>query len=465
MTRGQEDKRTCLVFPSSLPPFLFFARKKPICVFCNWWYTSHSQFVERNIPVNSHPPAVPPCPNQMKYKQLNIRLQFVRLLLCGVLLAACASPGTKPFVSDPILPAAANSSDSAAGDWAMEGHGLDRSRATSGEFSLPSRLVSEYKIGGDTQFTSPVSVAQGTLLADGEQILYALNVVDGKERWRFNLPGSFLSPAVAGNRLFVRAEAGADGFVFALSLDVGAKLWQYRFPAVGSSYDNVGGHVTSPLVAKERVLVGAAQSLYALDVETGALVWEYGLQSPVASSVSVAGDLVYVSDFTHLYALSIADGSEVWRFEFDAVSLFFAPVVLAEQVIITSFDTVYSLGRSTGELLWAKQLPDIEVIPAGAAGEQIYVKSTNTLVALDRTSGAELWRYTTLNFVSLPAVTEDHLYVIDRYGEGSQLLALGRADGQTVWRSDTTQLARSAPIVALGKVFVRTEDGRILGYQ
>lgn len=347
----------------------------------------------------------------------------------------------------------------------MEGHGLDRSRATSDILAVPSQLISQYEIGGDTQFGSPVTLAQGTLLADGEQILYALNAANGTERWRFNLPGSFLSPAVAGKRVFVRAEVGEDGFIFALSLDAGAKLWQYRFPAVGSSYDNVGGHVTSPLVAEDRVLVGAAQSLYALDVETGAVVWDYRLQSPVASSVAVTDGLVYVSDFTHIYALSVADGSEEWRFEFSAVSLFFAPVVLADQVIITSFDTVYSLERRTGKLLWAKQLPGLDIIPAGAYGEQVYVKSTNSLVALDRSNGAELWRYTTLNFVSLPAVTEDHLYAIDRYGEGSQVVAIGRRDGEEVWRSDVMQMSRSAPVVALGRLFVRTEDGHILGYQ
>ena len=347
----------------------------------------------------------------------------------------------------------------------MEGHGPDRSRSTSDALALPARLVAKYAVGGDTQFGSPVAVAQGTLLADGEQILYALDAADGKERWRFNLPGSFASPAVADNRVFVRAEAGEDGFVFALSLDAGAKLWQYRFPAVGSSYDNVGGHVTSPLVAEDRLLVGAAQSLYALDVESGAVIWEYALQSPVASSVAVADGLVYVSDFTHLYALSVADGVERWRFEFETVSLFFAPVVLAEQVIITSFDTVYSLERLSGELQWSKQLPDLQVIPAGAYGEQVYVKSTNGLIALGKRDGAELWRYMSLNFISLPALTAEHLFVIDRYGEGSQVLAIRQADGVEVWRSEMAHLARSAPTIALGRVFVRTEDGHILGYQ
>lgn len=326
-------------------------------------------------------------------------------------------------------------------------------------------MVQDYAIGGDTQFSSPVGIAQGALLADGEEILYALDAANGRERWRFNLAGAFLSPAVDDNRVFVRSESGQDGFIYALTLEQGSKLWQFRFPAVGSSYDNVGGHVTSPLVAGQRVLVGAAQSLYALDVENGAVAWEYQLQSPIASSVAVADGTVFVSDFTHLYALSLADGSEAWRFSFEAVSLFFSPVILEDQVVITSYDTVYSLHRESGQLTWAKQLPGLQLIPAGGYGEQVYVKSTNTLIALDSANGDELWRYASLNFVSLPVVTAEHLYVIDRFGDGSHLLALGREDGQEAWRSEKAQLARSAPVVAQGRLFVRTENGRILIYQ
>lgn len=394
----------------------------------------------------------------MNYRQSDTRFLLLRLvLLCG-LLAGCSPVGG-------LLAGSQSPSLLSGSDWAIEGGSPARSRASADVVALPLRLAQNYEIGGDTQFASPVGIAQGALLADGEQVLYVLDAANGEERWRFNLTGFFLSPTVADNRVFVRSESGEDGFVYALTLDTGAKLWQFRFPAVGSPYDNVGGHVTSPLVAANRVLVGASQSLYALDVETGAVAWEYALQSPIASSVAVADDFVFVSDFTHLYALSLENGAEAWRFDFDTVSLFFAPVVLADQVIITSYDTVYSLHRESGALAWAKQLPDMQLIPAGAYGEQVYVKSTNTLVALDRSSGAELWRYATLNFISLPAATEDHLYVIDRFGDGSHLLALGRADGQEAWRSDKAQLARSAPIVAQGRLIVRTENGQILIYQ
>lgn len=394
----------------------------------------------------------------MRYLQFNTLFLFVRLWAVCLLLAGCLSV-------DAITGGARSSPTGGGSDWVVEGGTPGRSRATSDTVALPLRVVQDYSVGGDTQFTSPVGIAQGALLADGEETLYVLDAASGQERWRFNLPGAFFSPAVDDNRVFVRSESGQDGFVYALTLDRGDKLWQFRFPAVGSSYDNVGGHVTSPLVAGQRVLVGAAQSLYALDVESGAVAWEYQLQSPIASSVAVADGTVFVSDFTHLYALSLADGSEAWRFGFETVSLFFAPVILGDQVVITSYDTVYSLQRESGELAWAKQLPGLQLIPAGGYAEQVYVKSTNTLIALNNASGDELWRYASLNFVSLPVVTAEHLYVIDRFGDGSHLLALGRVDGQEAWRSEKARLARSAPVVAQGRLFVRTENGRILIYQ
>ena len=55
--------------------------------------------------------------------------------------------------------------------------------------------------------------------------------------------------------------------------------------------------------------------------------------------------------------------------------------------------------------------------------------------------------------------------MIDRFGDGSHLLALGRVDGREAWRSDKARLARSAPVVAQGRLIVRTEDGQILIYQ
>ena len=68
------------------------------------------------------------------------------------------------------------------------------------------------------------------------------------------------------------------------------------------------------------------------------------------------------------------------------------------------------------------------------------------------------------DFVSLPAVVGGQIYVITRIGGSGQLRALRLADGQEIWQTEDARLANAAPVVAGGRVYVRTTDGRVLVY-
>lgn len=345
----------------------------------------------------------------------------------------------------------------------MEGYSLARDRATADDVRPPLQMEQEFTIGGDTQYGSPVGVARGLLFVEGASRLYALALDSGKEQWAFNLAGTFLSPAVAGNRVFVRAESGEDGYVFALEADSGLKLWQFKVPRVGSSYGDFGGHVTSPVVADGLVLVGASQSLYALDVDTGEQRWAFDAQNPVASSAAVAGDNAYMTDFTRLYAIDLETGTESWSFEHGTLSLFFAPIIIGDVVIITSFDTVYALDRHSGAVVWARAVAeDEDLVPSAAAGDHVYVKTSKHLYALDRETGTLVWSYQGGDFVSLPAVAGGQIYVVTRSGGRGQLRALRLSDGQEIWQMEDARLANAAPVVAGARVYVRTVDGSVL---
>ncbi len=344
----------------------------------------------------------------------------------------------------------------------MEGYSLQRDRAIQEELQPPLKIQKVLSIGGDTQRTSPVGVARGLLFVEGTRKLHALSLNNGKERWFFDLPGSFFSPAIAGSRVFVRAESGDVGYVLSLDAASGLKLWQFKFPRVGSAYDNLGGHVTSPVVAQGLVLVGASRSLYALDAETGRRVWTFEAQAPVASSAAVGGDTVYFADFTRLYAVDLKTGEKRWDFEHGTVTLFFAPVIAGDEVIITSYDTAYALNRHTGELLWTRTIESEGIIPSAASGDHVYVKSVNRLYALDQATGEIVWSYGVGDFVSLPAVAGEQIYVVTRAGGSGQLRALRKSDGQEIWSAEEERLAPTAPVIAGGRVYVRTVDGDVL---
>jgi outer membrane protein assembly factor BamB len=394
---------------------------------------------------------------------LSLLFPFLLLLTAGCNAATPSLPAEAPAEPAQVV-APPNASDSGFGEWAMEGYNPQRNRATSDNIEPPLSLQREVVIGGDTEFGSPVGVARDTLFVESERKLHAFDLTNGQERWNFDLAGFFISPAVAGDTVFVRAESDDNGYVLALSVDKGLKLWQFKFPAVGSAHNNLGGHVTSPVISEGLVLVGAAQAFHALDANTGRETWVFKTQEPVASSATIAGDIVYFTDFTHLYAVDLKRGEERWNFDYEDLTLLFAPVVHNDQVIITSQNKVYALDRHSGELLWNQTISTETLVPSAAAGKQIYVKSVNQLHALDQRTGEIIWTYEVTDFVSLPAVTQDQVYVITRAGGNGQLRALRPNSGEEIWQSDAIDLANAAPTIAGGQVYVRTTDGSVLAY-
>jgi outer membrane protein assembly factor BamB len=138
--------------------------------------------------------------------------------------------------------------------------------------------------------------------------------------------------------------------------------------------------------------------------------------------------------------------------------------VIEDQVITTSGNTAYALNRHTGKVLWQRTISSQNLIPAGAIGNHVYLKGTNRLYAPDRTTGTDIWTFGVTNIVTLPAIAGEQIYIVTRTGGQAQLRALNRSDGQEIWQIVNVRLANAAPVVANGRVYVRTVDGRVLVY-
>jgi len=405
----------------------------------------------------------------MLFKNRGVQTYWYLALMVWLVLGGCADEAQTGPIEDTtakkaVAVIAIEESVSRNGEWVMEGYSPQRTRATFDQAAPPLTMKQEFIVGGQTQFGSPVGIAGGLVFVEGHRKLHALTLDQGEELWFFDLPGSFISPAIAGNHVFVRAESGERGYIFALTADAGLKLWQFKFPRVGSAEGNLGGHATSPVIVEGLVLVGASQSFHALNAQTGETVWTFPTDEPITSSASVADGTVFFVDFDNLYAIDLKAGTERWRFTQRGLAVVFAPVISGDQVITTNQDEVYALNRHTGEVMWHSIIADERLIPAGAAGNRVYIKSTTHLYALDQTTGAEIWSFQAVDFVSLPAITPDLVYVITRAGGSGQLRALDLLDGKEIWRVDNERLANAAPVVVGHQVYVRTKDGSVLIY-
>ena len=83
--------------------------------------------------------------------------------------------------------------------------------------------------------------------------------------WTFKAGGAVkATAAIAGDLVFIGA---ADGKIYALRVDTGAKVWEFT---------TGDGIEAAPLVLEDRLYIGSTDNfLYCLETATGALKWKY----------------------------------------------------------------------------------------------------------------------------------------------------------------------------------------------
>jgi hypothetical protein len=374
--------------------------------------------------------------------------------------AVAPAPANVPAAFGPELLA----STSGPEDWAMEGNNPSRTRAIGTQLALPLTQQREVKLTADTGAGSPLTIARGTMLVESEHLLRAFDLQTGTQRWSFPLRGLYVSPAVAGKYVFIRSEADNKGQMLALDIDSGKVLWAFtpkRLSSKSNSY--FGGHLTSPVVVDGTVFVGAGKEVYALDAANGAVRWEFAAKEYISSSATVADGRIYISDFDAFYAIDQRTGAQLWSFP-TTMTLYFAPVIGGQTVLLSSGAQLVALDTVSGKQRWTTSLPGEEVIPSAVQGARAFVKSTSTLYALDLASGKQLWQVHDTNFISNPAVAGDQVFVINGMGASTSLSALDAGTGRNTWTLPVKSLATTAPVIAGQSLYVRTTDGRVLGF-
>lgn len=142
----------------------------------------------------------------------------------------------------------------------------------------------DIELGGDSQVAGGAALAGGVAYAgtrNGKVV--AADVVAGKILWT-NDEGkkeAFGTPAVDARRVVTGAD---DGKIRALDRATGKTLWTH----------DAKESPTSPVLAGNRVVVGAGGDLLILDAETGRKVWSAGVSDEV-SAPAVAGGVIYVA--------------------------------------------------------------------------------------------------------------------------------------------------------------------------
>jgi outer membrane protein assembly factor BamB len=232
--------------------------------------------------------------------------------------------------------------------------------------------------------------------------------------WRATGIGEgYSSVAVAAGRVFTQGQRSSRGYVTALDVKSGARLWE---TALGAAYNESRGNGprATPTVDGDRVFaLGADGTLACLEAASGRIVWtqnvvqKYGgrvISWGMSESPLVDGSRVIVSPGgrgASIVALDKADGALVWK-----------------------------SGNETAGYASA-------VIGEAGGVRQIITLNDAAAVGVRADTGQQLWRYprvanSTAN-IATPIYRDGHVFVSTDYGTGGALLKLGAAGVSEVY--------------------------------
>ena len=266
--------------------------------------------------------------------------------------------------------------------------------------------------------------------------LYALDAATGNNVWGpTNLGGTYWWSALAYDNNTVFA-VNYDGVVSAFAAADGALRWSVKLPGQWA--------FTSPPTVVQGVLylggAGSGGTLYALDTTTGSVLWSSPVVNGDHSSPVVVGDAVFVSyACPNVYRFHRLTGQPQWLYSTGCSGGGGKTPAYYDQRLYVrdAAGAGYVFDTQNGQLAgWFKSA----TAPALADG-QGYLSYENRLTVWDLSSMTSGWSFSNgETLTSAPLVVNNVVLVGTASGN---LIAVDRANGQEVWRSNV-----GAPIPA-----------------
>lgn len=313
---------------------------------------------------------------------------------------------------------------------------------------------------------SGLSSADGFIYMTSQQgQVFALNLEQREKRlifpaageWKYPTEGKGLgvvygNPTLAGGKVYVGT---LEGVVYSLDRATGRELWR----------KSLGGAIVGrPVVAGERLLVGAGRKLYALDLGTSQLLWPepFTTQARIWASPVVGGDKVFVASMDHsIYAVDVATGKFIWGFPTQG-ALFAPPVLEADRLYVGSFDGgLYAVETNQGQPAWPQPFLAggwLWTQPLFSEGNIIAGTLDNKVYAIDAGGGGVVWERPFDSGPTTAAAAEGRLILGFRDG---QVLGLDAATGQQRWQFNARSPVQPELLVLGGLVYVATEGSII----
>lgn len=184
-------------------------------------------------------------------------------------------------------------------------YALDKENGTlKGGFELDIPYSRRVNIGKERLFFSGSGKEDPT-----ESYIACIDLKTREELWKYRFPGTPVgigrvsrAPIVAGDTLFW---ISPDYYLYALDIVDGRQKWRYKAPMGVSSF-----------ALKGNLAFIYFRGIYAIDIRDGRLLWQFAPGVIFYSNFCFVGDVGYAGAADgHVYALNLEDGNKLWHFE------------------------------------------------------------------------------------------------------------------------------------------------------
>lgn len=298
--------------------------------------------------------------------------------------------------------------------------------------------------------------------ADLQERLLAIDADTGKVVWehRFNLYLSdvpphriaWASPVIDAETKNVYALGGA-GVMLGLTAE-GKVLWERSLGEDLGLLTTHGGRTVSPIVHGDLVIISGvmfvwgehgrgAHRFVAFDKRTGEIVWmsapggrpyDTTYAPPMIANVKGLPLLIQGGSDGQVYAIKPNTGEPVWRYEISKRGLNTGVVLHGDDAILTHSE----------ENLESSEMGMIVAVDAAAKGE---IKADSIRWKTHGWQGG----------FSSPVISGDRLFQLDN---GANVAAFDLKTGKQVWIQNLGTIQKASPVLADGKLYVGTENGK-----
>jgi outer membrane protein assembly factor BamB len=343
------------------------------------------------------------------------------------------------------------------------------------EIALPAATtLSNWSESGSRPSKSAGHVAAASDLT----IAWSINAGKGSTR-----KSALTSPPVASDTAIFVIDSRQT--VRAFDLNSGERLWQRELKS-GNRRDQTGIGGGIAYNDGKLIVASGYGFVAALDVRNGAEIWRRDMEAPMTGSPTIEDGRVFVSSNNNeIFALDLTDGNVLWTDQAIAESarvLGSSSPAAIEDIIIAPYSSgeVIAYLAANGRRLWTEALSrpgrftpissinDIASRPVIGGGLVFAANQSGVMAAIDGRTGNRVW-VQPIGSTSAPTLAGEYLFVS---GTDGRIAAISAGSGQVYWvkqlrefekqKKKRGRIAYAGPLVASNRILVTSSRGELI---